>query len=251
MKKNKIIRVYLIFSVLFLAVNQFTFAADNCSKADSRSTVVNKSNLATVTNVVNEVSQANPERKSLIREMANKKRTITFASGLVVTIHGNSEISISDVKRNKKNELCSVKMKLVSGKATVENKHQKLPEGCETVMNNEIQLETDNLAIRPLGTRYSVDLNNEIALLNSDNIDEDVTVEQGAVEIKIKKFKKSKSAKSKTKESRRYAATEGNAETPDYVFEDQKHTLKKGGKFKIKKTKKDRVATIKVINPED
>ena len=172
---------------------------------------------------------------------------IRTEAGQTITLAPNSEIKIVSENKDIKNKNCLTTFELLEGKATFEGEHAGLKSCLGANYINTAELVGSDIDIMPTGTKYSVDMNQVVAELNGETQDENskitvtkpfkpktIQVEKGSIAIKLKKYKPSKSAS--------YV---------DEVYNDETVFVKSRSKVKTKKGKKDRVADIEVVYPQD
>ncbi len=141
-------------------------------------------------------------------------------------IQENSEVEI--IKSADANT--STRLKLLRGSLTVEGEHRR----------EFVEIETEIAEITPLGTKYSVDLNEAISEASGENErPESYAVAQGEIKISLKRIKKVKvvkiDSKSKSKKS--------------IVAQNKSFKLKAGQKAKARVDKKTQIATVEIVEP--
>lgn len=182
---------------------------------------------------------------SRIKSTATTVKVITDA-GQIITLAPNSEIRVVHENVNPKNKNCLTTFELMSGVATFEGGHTSLKKCLGKAYDQTAELVGD-IDIMPIGTKYTVDMNEVVAEMNGEAADasakittennfksKTVKVEKGTIAIKLKKYKPGKTAN--------YV---------DEVYNDETVFVKSRSKVKTKKGKKDRVADVEVVYPQD
>lgn len=179
------------------------------------------------------------------------------------TISENSKIKI--VKNP--NQQCGVIIEAIKGKITATSKaRDKLNSEQKTtdVLKNvracsiEGEIQTENVTVRPVGTKYSVDLSESISQSDGDVTKvETYDVEEGKVlvrpkkskekfAIKIKKVKKGKKTKTR-KEDRRdeeLSEEEFDRRLSQFILDADKRSSKKA---RLKRNRKSKEASVEII----
>lgn len=177
---------------------------------------------------------------------ASKARIYIPATGQIIELLPKTTLTVLQYNKSVDQKICHLSFELQSGGATFTSDHQAREKDC-TLSEEIFEVATRSIEITPIGTKYSVDLNQAIAELNGEptDVDENVSVQKGQVKIRLVRAKKSKTAKiAGQKVSRKKLATlnDGQDEKPLIV--------KAGRKARVKKSKKDRLADIQIIYPE-
>jgi len=175
------------------------------------------------------------------------KVIITTDAGQTIILEPNSEIKIVQENKNNKNKNCLTTFELLNGEATFEGQHDNLKKCLGADYANAVELKGKDIDILPVGTKYTVDMNEVVAEMNGDKqVENDkittetkfksktVKVEKGTIAIKLKKYKPGKTAN--------YV---------DEIYNDETVFVKSKSKVKTKKGKKDRVADVEVVYPQD
>lgn len=171
-------------------------------------------------------------------------------TGQKIILDQNSEIQLAEIFTDKtENIKCMYAFSLLKGSVTMDGNHNNhcVDEKKEIDL---AEIHTDQISITPLGTKYSVDLNQAVAEMNGEKYDDTanvkigddgfksqkISVEKGSVAIKLRKVKPSKNIK---------------VTYNDDDYDEDKIVLKPKAKAKTKKGKKDRVADIEIVYPQD
>jgi hypothetical protein len=177
-----------------------------------------------------------------ITSRSGSAKIILPSTGQIIELQPRTELAVLALNKYADQKICSVSFAQQSGSAQYTSNHLEREGQCKATDLDMFEVVTPSAGLVPVGTKYNVDLNQAIAELNGENYNEEISVDKGAVKVRIIKLKKSRK-KSQTKEENLAAA--------DYVFDDQKPvTVKAGKKARIKKSKKDRMADIQIIYPE-
>ena len=248
--------VFLIILIVFLQNSKVNAKAVLCSTDNSASVkelalsnnIIGLQNTIITDSTGQTLSYQQGEKLPLnanIKSTATSIKIITDA-GQTITLAPNSEIKIIRENKNQKGQNCLTTFELVDGTATFEGEHSNLKKCLGAAYNNAAEL-TGDIDIIPIGTKYTVDMNEVVAEMNGETADESakittetkfksktVKVEKGTIAIKLKKYKPGKTAN--------YV---------DEVYNDETVFVKSKSKVKTKKGKKDRVADVEVVYPQD
>lgn len=181
-----------------------------------------------------------------IKTNTDKAKVYIPSTGQTVALLPKTKIKVIQYNKSLDEKICHLSFELQNGEATFSSDHQAREKDCKASEEN-FEVTTSSIEITPIGTKYSVDLNQAIAELNGEprDSDENVSVQKGQVKIRLVKLKKSKVAKltsKKSKGKKLAALDDGSDEKPLIV--------KAGRKAKVKKSKKDRMADIQIVYPE-
>lgn len=166
-------------------------------------------------------------------------------TGQKIILKPQTEIKIAKVFEHN-SEVCQLGFQLIKGAIISEAEHK------ECLVKNKYEVETDILIIQPIGTKYSVDMNEELNSQDKNSgensskvfVGQKVKVEKGEIFVKLKKLTNKERIKNqKLAEKEDYADSTEDRE-PSFK-------IKKGQSAKIKKGKKDKYADIEIIMPED
>lgn len=173
-----------------------------------------------------------------------KAQIILPSTGQAIELLPMTTLKVLELNKSSDEKICSVSFKMQSGRATFSSNHLEREKECKSSQDGVFEVVTNNVSITPMGTKYNVDLSQEIAELNGEKYSEgeDISVAKGSVKVRLIKLKKN---------HKKSSAKEENLAASDYVFDDQKPvTIKAGKKARIRKSKKDRLADIQVVYPE-
>lgn len=179
-----------------------------------------------------------------ITSKSGRAQIIIPSTGQIVEFHPRTTLKVMQMNKSSEEKICSVSFKIESGRAQFSSNHIERAKQCKPIQEETFEVVTNFVGITPIGTKYNVDLSQAIAELNGENYsgDEEVSVDKGAVKVRLVKLKKNR---------KKFSIKEENLAVNDYVFDDQKPvTIKAGKKARIKKGKKDRLADIQVVYPE-
>lgn len=177
----------------------------------------------------------------------DKAKVYIPATGQTIELSPKTTIKVLQYNKSAEQKICHLSFEMQSGSAVFSSEHQAREKDCKPAEEN-FEVATRTIEITPIGTKYSVDLNQAIADLNGESIDadENVSVQKGQVRIRLVKTKKSGSKKFAIKKSngKKLAALDDGAD--DY----KPLIIKAGRKARVKKGKKDRLADIQIVYPE-
>lgn len=179
-----------------------------------------------------------------ISSKLGKAQIILPSTGQAIELLSKTTLRVVELNKSSDEKICSVSFEMQSGRASFSSNHLEREKQCKPSQEGVFEVVTQSVGITPLGTKYNVDLSQEIAELNGENYSngEEIFVAKGSVKVRIIKLKKSR---------KKSSAKEENLAAIDYVFDDQKPvTIKAGHKARVKKGKKDRLADIQVVYPE-
>lgn len=173
-----------------------------------------------------------------ISSKSGKAQLILPNTGQVIELLPMTTLKVLELNKSSDEKICSVSFQMQSGRATFSSNHLEREKECKPSQEGVFEVVTNHVGITPIGTKYNVDLSQEIAELNG----EEISVDKGSVKVRIIKLKKSR---------KKSSGKEENLAASDYVFDEQKPvTIKAGKKARVKKGKKDRLADIQVVYPE-
>lgn len=172
-----------------------------------------------------------------ISSIAGKAQIFIPTTGQLVDVGPATTLKVLQYNKSSDQKICNLSFELQRGTAEFASKHQERAKEC--VLSKEtFEVTTGTIEITPVGTKYSVNLNQAIAEANGEVYnEEEVAVKNGQVKVRIVKVKKSKSKKNSV-------ASNNDFETEDPII------IKTGKKAKVKKSKKDRMADIQIVYPE-
>ena len=178
-----------------------------------------------------------------ISSKAGKAKLILPSTGQVIELLPMTTLKVLELNKSSDEKICSVSFQMQTGRAVFSSNHLEREKECKPSQEGVFEVVTNHVGIAPIGTKYNVDLSQEIAELNGETYsNEDISVEKGSVKVRIIKLKKNR---------KKSSAKEENLAASDYVFDDQKPvTIKAGKKARVRKGKKDRLADIQVVYPE-
>lgn len=179
-----------------------------------------------------------------ISSKSGRAKIILPNTGQVIELLPKTIVKVVALNKSKDEKICSVSFEMQSGRASFSSNHLEREKECEPSQDGVFEVVTSSVGITPVGTKYNVDLSQEIAELNGETYSngEEISVDKGSVKIRLIKLKKSR---------KKLMAKEENIAASDYVFDDQKPvTIKAGKKARVKKGKKDRLADIQIVYPE-
>lgn len=176
----------------------------------------------------------------------DKAKVYIPSTGQMIELLPKTTIKVLQYNKSAEQKICHLSFELQNGSATFSSDHEAREKDCKPSEEN-FEVATSSIEITPIGTKYSVDLNQAIAELNGEQTetDENVSVQKGQVKIRLVRLKKSKIAKAsvkKTKGKKLATLDDGADEKPLIV--------KAGRKARVKKSKKDRIADIQIVYPE-
>lgn len=173
-----------------------------------------------------------------ISSKSGKAQLILPSTGQVIELLPMTTLKALELNKSSDKKICSVSFQMQSGRAVFSSNHLEREKECKPTQDGVFEVVTNHAGITPIGTKYNVDLSQEIAELNG----EEISVDKGSVKVRIIKLKKSR---------KKSSAKEENLAASDYVFDEQKPVIIKAGKkARVKKGKKDRLADIQVVYPE-
>lgn len=173
-----------------------------------------------------------------ISSKSGKAQLILPSTGQVVELLPMTTLKVLELNKSSDEKICSVSFEMQSGRAVFSSNHLEREKECKPLQEGAFEVVTNHVGITPIGTKYSVDLSQEIAELNG----EEISVDKGSVKVRIIKLKKSR---------KKASGKEENLAASDYVFDEQKPVIIKAGKkARVKKGKKDRLADIQIVYPE-
>lgn len=179
-----------------------------------------------------------------ISSKSARAKIILPTTGQVVELLPKTTLKVIALNKSKDEKFCSVSFEMQSGRASFVSNHLEREKECELPQDGVFEVVTSSVGIVPVGTKYNVDLSQELAELNGETYSngEEISVDKGSVKIRLVKLKKNR---------KKSTAKEENIAASDYVFDDQKPvTIKAGKKARVKKGKKDRLADIQIVYPE-
>lgn len=179
-----------------------------------------------------------------ISSKSGRAKIILPTTGQVVELLPQTTLKVIALNKSQDEKICSVSFEMQEGRASFSSHHLERAKGCKPAQKDEFEVVTNSVGITPVGTKYNVDLSQEIAELNGETYSnsEEISVDKGSVKIRLVKLKKNR---------KKPTAKEENIAASDYVFDDQKPvTIKAGKKARVKKAKKDRLADIQIVYPE-
>lgn len=174
-----------------------------------------------------------------ISSKAGSAQVYIPTTGQLVEVAPATTLKVLRYNKSSDQKICNLSFELQSGRAEFTSDHQAREKQCVPVQD-AFEVTTGTVEITPVGTKYSVDLNQAIAEANGEVYnEEEVAVRNGSVKIRLVKVKKS----SASKKAKNTVASND--------FEDEKPIIVKAGKkAKVKKSKKDRMADIQIVYPE-
>ncbi|MES2802393.1 MAG: FecR domain-containing protein [Bdellovibrionota bacterium] len=183
-------------------------------------------------------------RGMTITTNASKAKVNIPATGQSIELLPMTTIKVLQYNKSAEQKICHLSFELQRGRAVFSSEHQAREKDCKPIQQGVFEVATKAIEITPIGTKYSVDLNQAIAELNGETveIDENVSVQKGAVQIRIVRMKKS-NAKKVTSKKLKLASSDDSAEEKPIV-------VKAGRKARVKKSKTDRMADIQIVYPE-
>jgi len=177
---------------------------------------------------------------------ADKAKVYIPSTGQTIELLPKTTIKILQYNKSAEQKICHLSFALQQGEAIFSSEHQAREKDCKPTAEN-FEVATSAIEITPIGTKYSVDLNQAIAELNGEQVDadENVSVQKGQVKIRLVKVKKSSARKVAAKKSngKKTAALDDGADEKSLI-------VKAGRKARVKKSKKDRMADIQIVYPE-
>jgi len=200
---------------------------------------------------VDKLKSLNPNEELTFEALAEPVTLFLRETNQQIVIASNSKIKlVGSVSSLKSKEKCMYAFALEKGKVTFNGYHENIRECSSDQSQTVFELATQNIIIEPIGTKYSVDMNQVVAEMNGEKYDEEanikarsdmfksenIHVEKGTIAIRLRKAKNYKQNK----------ITYNNDD-----FEDEKILLKEKSKAKTKKSKKERVADVEVVYPQD
>lgn len=175
---------------------------------------------------------------------SGKAQIVLPSTGQVIELLPMTTLKVLELNKSSDEKICNVSFEMQSGRAIFSSNHLEREKECKPSKDGVFEVVTNNVGITPIGTKYNVDLSQEIAELNGEKYSEgeDISVDKGSVKVRIIKLKKNR---------KKSEAKEENLAASDYVFDDQKPVIIKAGKkARVRKSKKDRLADIQVVYPE-
>lgn len=179
-----------------------------------------------------------------ISSKSGKAQIILPSTGQVIELLPMTTLKVLELNKSSDEKICSVSFQMQAGRAIFSSNHLEREQECKPSQDGVFEVVTNNVGITPIGTKYNVDLSQEIAELNGEKYSEgeEISVDKGSVKVRLIKLKKNR---------KKSVAKEENLAASDYVFDDQKPvTIKAGKKARVRKGKKDRLADIQVVYPE-
>lgn len=177
---------------------------------------------------------------------ADKAKVYIPSTGQMIELLPKTAIKVLQYNKSAEEKICHLSFELQKGEATFSSDHQAREKECKPSEEN-FEVATSSIEITPIGTKYSVDLNQALAELNGEPVDSDenVSVQKGQVKIRLVKLKKSSARKVTTKKanSKKIAALDDGSDEKPLI-------VKAGRKARVKKSKKDRIADIQIVYPE-
>ncbi len=181
-----------------------------------------------------------------ITASTDKAKVYIPSTGQMIELLPKTAIKILRYNKSLDEKICHLSFELHSGKATFSSDHKAREKDCKASEEN-FEVATSSIEITPVGTKYSVDLNQALAELNGEpaDTDENVSVQKGQVKIRLVKLKKGSVRKvaAKKSKSKNIAALDDGADEKPLI-------VKAGRKARVKKSKKDRMADIQIVYPE-
>ncbi len=181
-----------------------------------------------------------------ITAKTDKAKVYIPSTGQMIELLPKTAIKIIRYNKSLDEKICHLSFELQSGKAIFSSNHQARETECKASEEN-FEVATSSIEITPIGTKYSVDLNQALAELNGEpaEADESVSVQKGQVKIRLVKLKKSSARKVATKKSssKKIAALDDDSGEKPLI-------VKAGRKARVRKSKKDRIADIQIVYPE-
>lgn len=172
-----------------------------------------------------------------ITSKAGSAQVYLPTTGQLVEVGPETKFKILQYNKSSDQKICNLSFELQNGRAEFSSEHMAREKHCAPTQA-AFEVTTENIEVTPVGTKYSVDLNQAIAEANGEVYnEEEVAVKNGQVKIRLVKVKKSKSKKNTV-------ASNNEFETEDPII------VKAGKKAKVKKVKKDRMADIQIVYPE-
>lgn len=175
----------------------------------------------------------------------NNAKVYLPTTGQTIELSPKTTVKVVQYNKSAEQKICHLSFEIQSGRAEFSSQHQEREKDCKPSDPDTFEVATSNVEITPIGTKFSVDLNQAIAELNGEKYDADetVSVKKGSVKIRLVRIKKAPASVGRAKKSRVAANDE---------FADHKPVIVKAGrKAKIKKSKKDRLADIVIVYPEN
>lgn len=177
-----------------------------------------------------------------ITAQSGKAKIYIPTTGQSIDLESGSTLKVLSYVKSKDQKICSLSFELQSGKAEFSSNHQEREGQC-LPKENVFEVTTQKIEITPIGTKYSVDLNQAIAEANGETYnEEEVAVKNGQVKIRLVKIKNKNVSKNKK------TSLASNDENYD---EEKPIIVKAGKKARVTKTKKDQLADIQIVYPED
>lgn len=184
-----------------------------------------------------------------ITSNASKAKIFIPTTGQTVELAANTKLKVLKYNKSADEKICNLSFELQNGQAVFSSEHLEREKDCKPADEDTFEVATSAVEITPMGTKFSVDLNQAIADLNGEQIetDETISVQKGQVKIRLVKLKKSKVQKISAKKSKGKKIATLDAGSDDF----KPLIIKAGRKAKVKKGKKDRVADIQIVYPEN
>lgn len=181
-----------------------------------------------------------------ITASTDKAKVYIPSTGQMIELLPKTTIKVLQYNKSLDEKICHLSFELSSGEATFSSDHQARETECKSNEEN-FEVTTSSIEITPIGTKYSVDLNQALAELNGEptDTDENVSVQKGQVKIRLVKLKKSSARKVAIKKSKSKSIV-----ALDDSSEEKPLIVKAGRKARVKKRKKDRMADIQIVYPE-
>ena len=166
-------------------------------------------------------------------------------TGQTVELKPQTTLKVVQYNKSADQKICHLSFEMQSGQAEFTSEHQEQEKNCKPAEVGAFEVATSLIEITPIGTKYNVDLNQAIAELNGEQLEteENVSVKKGAVQIRLVKIKKTKVVK-KSKSKKEVVVSN------DDSLEEKPIVVTAGRKAKVKKGKKDRMADIQIVYPE-
>lgn len=175
-----------------------------------------------------------------IAAAAGKAKIQIPSTGQSIELQPGTMLKILNYNKSADEKICSISFEMQSGSAEFTSEHQKREKECKPTRET-FEVATRLIEITPIGTKFNVDLNQEIAELNGEVYEtENVSVKKGQVKIRLVKLKKISAFKKSKKQV--IAANDSDDEKPVVV--------KARSRAKVKKSRKDRMADIQIVYPE-
>lgn len=181
-----------------------------------------------------------------ISTTTNKAVIYLPTTGQTIELSPQTTIKVLHENKSSDQKICSLSFELKNGgRATFTSDHLAREKHCKPANKNAFETATSTVEITPIGTKYSVDLNQAIAELNGETVeaDENISVEKGAVQVRLVKIKKPSRNKLAKGKKLDIASVES-------LDDGRPVEIKAGQKAKVKKNKKDRMADIQIVYPE-